>query len=347
MQGLSPIRKDAHAIRGAGSPRRRTGMKDFEVLAPGPMMPLILDQLAARFTLHRLWEAPDPAARLAAVAPRIRACAVGAHTRCDAAFMQALPALEIVANFGVGYDSVDAAWAGRHAVVVTNTPDVLTQEVADTALGLMIMTARELSASERWLRAGHWASKGPYPLTVGTLRGKSVGIIGLGRIGKAIAQRCEAFGLTLAYHGRSRQEDVPYTFHASLVEMARDVDILMAVAPGGPETFHMIDKAVLEALGPQGILINVGRGSVVDEQALIEALRRKAIFAAGLDVFEDEPHVPAELLAMDNVVLLPHVGSASVHTRQLMGQLVVDNIVSFAAGRGPLTPVAETPWPRR
>jgi lactate dehydrogenase-like 2-hydroxyacid dehydrogenase len=219
--------------------------------------------------------------------------------------------------------------------------------VADTALGLLIMTARELSASERWLRAGLWASKGPYPLTPGTLRGKTVGIVGLGRIGKAIATRCEAFGLMIAYHGRSRQADVPYRFYPSLVEMAREVDVLMVVAPGGPETLHMIDAAVLEALGPHGILINVGRGSVVDEQALITALRRKAIFAAGLDVFEDEPHVPAELLAMDRVVLLPHVGSASVHTRQLMGQLVVDNIASFAAGQGPLTPVAETPWPPR
>jgi lactate dehydrogenase-like 2-hydroxyacid dehydrogenase len=322
-------------------------VKDFEVLAPSQMMPLILDQLASRVTLHRLWEAADPAGYLATVAPRIRGCVVGAHMRCDAAFMRGLPALEIVANFGVGYDSVDARWAGEHTIVVTNTPDVLTEEVADTALGLMIMTARELSASERWLRAGHWASKGAFPLTHGTLRGKSVGIVGLGRIGKAIAQRCEAFGLKLAYHGRSRQADAPYRFYAALVEMAREVDILMAVAPGGPETFHMIDATVLEALGPQGILINVGRGSVVDEQALIAALRRKTIFAAGLDVFEDEPHVPPELLAMENVVLLPHVGSASVHTRQLMGQLVVDNITSFAAGRGPLTPVAETPWPPR
>jgi lactate dehydrogenase-like 2-hydroxyacid dehydrogenase len=320
-------------------------VKDFEVLAPSPMMPLILDQLAAGVTLHRLWEAADPAGYLATVAPRIRACVVGAHVRCDAALMQGLPALEIVANFGVGYDSVDARWAGEHTVIVTNTPDVLTQEVADTALGLLIMTVRELSASERWLRAGLWASKGAFPLTHGTLRGKSVGIVGLGRIGKAIATRCDAFGLTIAYHGRREQADMPYRFYPSLVEMACDVDVLMAVAPGGPETFHMIDAAVLEALGPQGILINVGRGSVVDEKALIEALRAKAIFTAGLDVFEDEPHVPAELIAMDNIVLLPHVGSASRHTRQLMGQLVVDNIMSWAQGKGPLTPVAETPWP--
>jgi lactate dehydrogenase-like 2-hydroxyacid dehydrogenase len=322
----------------------RTDVKTIDVLATGTMMPLIMEQLESTFTLHRL---PAPAERdafLAAVGPRIRAVATGGHARMDAATMGRLPRLEIVANFGVGYDSVDAAWAGQNGVLVTNTPDVLTDEVADTALGLLLMTVRELSASERYLRAGHWTGKGPYPLTHGTLRGKSVGILALGRIGKAIARRCEAFGLTISYHGRSAQKDVPYRYYASLVEMAKDVDILISVAPGGPETHHIIDASVLAALGPQGVLINIGRGSVVDEPALIKALQDKTIATAGLDVFEHEPKVPAELIAMDHIVLLPHVGSGSHHTRRLMGQLVVDNVVSWFAGKGPLTPVAETPW---
>jgi lactate dehydrogenase-like 2-hydroxyacid dehydrogenase len=230
---------------------------------------------------------------------------------------------------------------------VTNTPDVLSDEVADTCLGLLLMTVRELPQAERWLREGHWVGKGNYPLTHGTLRGRTVGILALGRIGKAIAKRCEAFGLEIAYHGRRRQEDVPYRYYDSLVGMARDVDILISVAPGGPETYHVVDAEVLAALGPQGTFINIGRGSVVDEGALVQALKNRTIMAAGLDVFENEPHVPAELIALDNAVLLPHVGSGSHHTRRLMGQLVVDNIASWFAGKGPLTPVAETPWPRK
>lgn len=321
-------------------------MKTIEVLATGTMMPMIMEQLEATFTFHRLPAVQDRDAFMAAVGPRIRAVATGGHAKMDDAFMRLLPKLEIVANFGVGYDSVDAAWAGQHGILVTNTPDVLTEEVADTALGLLLMTVRELSAAERWLRAGQWVGKGPFPLTAHTLRGRSVGILALGRIGKAIAKRCEAFGLTIAYHGRSEQKGVPYRYYANLAEMARNVDILISVAPGGPDTFHIIDAEVLRALGPQGILINIGRGSVVDEPALIRALKDRTIASAGLDVFENEPKVPEELLAMDHIVLLPHVGSGSQHTRRLMGQLVVDNIVSWFSGKGPITPVAETPWPR-
>jgi lactate dehydrogenase-like 2-hydroxyacid dehydrogenase len=333
--------------RAAGSPPEENPVKDFEVLIPAPMLPSAMEALSEQFTAHRLFEASDRDALLREVAPRIRACAIGSHFRCDGPFMQGLPRLEIVANFGVGYDSVDAVWAGQHGIVVTNTPDVLTEEVADTALGLLLMTVRELPQSERWLRAGHWTAKGPYPLTRSTMRGKTIGIVGLGRIGKAIAKRCEAFGLEIAYYGRNRQADVPYRYVDSLEGLAHEVDILMVVAPGTAETYRMIDAKVLRALGPDGILVNIGRGTVVDEPALVEALRKGEIFAAGLDVFEHEPKVPAELIAMDNVVLLPHVGSGSRHTRRLMGELVVDNIRSWAEGRGPLTPVAETPWPRR
>jgi lactate dehydrogenase-like 2-hydroxyacid dehydrogenase len=259
--------------------------------------------------------------------------------------MDKLPKLEIIANFGVGYDTIDAAEAGRRGIIVTNTPDVLTEEVADLAIGLLLATIRQLPQVDRYLRAGKWLEK-PYPLTA-TLRDRKVGILGLGRIGKAVAKRLEAFGLEIGYHGRSAQKDVPYRFYPSLVEMAKDADVLMCVAPGGTETKGMVNAEVMRALGPDGVLINVGRGSVVDERALIEALRNKEILTAGLDVFEDEPRVPKELIEIEHAVLLPHVGSASVHTRNAMGQLVVDNLSSWFAGRGPLTPVAETPWTGR
>jgi len=315
-----------------------------EILMPKPMMPLIMDGLKATGRLHCLWEKSDPDAFIMENASKIGAIATGGHIKVDGAYMSQFPNLKIVSNFGVGYDTVDAAWAGQHGIIVSNTPDVLTEEVADTALGLLIMTMRELSQSERYLRDGLWASKGPYPLTHNTLRGKTVGILALGRIGKAIATRCEAFGLKIVYHGRSQQKDVTYPYYPTLVGMAKDVDILLSVAPGGAATFHTINAEVLAALGPKGVLINIGRGSVVDEKALIKALKDKVIFSAGLDVFEDEPHVPSELIAMDHVVLLPHVGSASHHTRNLMGQLVVDNILAFQGGKAPVTPVAETPF---
>ncbi|MCC7047858.1 MAG: 2-hydroxyacid dehydrogenase [Alphaproteobacteria bacterium] len=310
------------------------------------MMPLIMDGVAAAFTAHRPWEAKDRDAFLREVGPRIRGIAAGgSHARIDGAFMDRFPKLEIIANFGVGYDNIDAAEAGRRKVIVTNTPDVLTDEVADLALGLLLSTIRQLPQAERHLRAGKWLEKN-FPLTT-TLRGRKVGILGLGRIGKAVAQRVAAFDVPVAYHGRNKQADVPYRYYASLNEMAKDVDVLIVVTPGGAGTRNLVNAEVLRNLGPNGILVNVARGSVVDEPALIQALRDKTILSAGLDVFVDEPRVPAELIAMDHVVLLPHVGSASVHTRNAMGQLVVDNLTAWFAGKGPKTPVAETPWQRR
>ncbi|NBN65374.1 2-hydroxyacid dehydrogenase [Microvirga tunisiensis] len=315
-----------------------------DILVPAPMREMILDGLAPHFTLHRLYEAEDRDAMLAAVADRIRGIAISFRP-VDKALVDRLPKLEIVANFGVGYDNVDAAYCGTKGVIVTNTPDVLTDEVADTAIALMIMTVRELPAAERWLREGRWKSQGPFPLTRGTLRGRTLGILGLGRIGKAIATRAEAFGMAIHYHNRSRQADVPYTYHPSLVSLAEAVDTLMLVAPGGEETRHMVGERVLEALGPEGVLINIGRGSVVNEAALAAALRQGTILAAGLDVFENEPQVPQALLDLPNAVLLPHVGSASVATRNAMGQLVVDNLVGWFRDGRVLTPVAETPVP--
>jgi lactate dehydrogenase-like 2-hydroxyacid dehydrogenase len=272
--------------------------------------------------------------------PEVRGIAVsGGHTRIDAAFVERLPKLEIVSSFGVGYDHIDAAALAKRGIVVTHTPDVLTGEVADLALGLLIATVRQLPQVDRYLRAGKWLER-PYPLTA-TLRGRKVGILGLGRIGKAIARRLEACDLEIEYHGRKPQSDVRYRYHSTLLGLAQSCDVLMVVASGGAETRHIVNQDVLEALGPDGIVINVGRGTVIDEAALVAALRDKKILSAGLDVFEDEPRVPAELIAMEHVVLLPHVGSASVHTRNAMGQLVVDNLVSWFGGKGAVTPVPE------
>jgi lactate dehydrogenase-like 2-hydroxyacid dehydrogenase len=256
-------------------------------------------------------------------------------------FMARFPGLKQVSSFGVGYDSVDAAAAARRAIVVTNTPDVLNEEVADTALGLILCTMREFPRADAYLRAGKWLEK-PYPLT-GTLRDRRVGILGLGRIGRAIARRLEAFGVPVVYHGRSAQPDVSYRYYASLTAMARDVNMIVVVAPGGAATHRIVNAGVLAALGPDGVLINVGRGSVVDEQALVAALSSGTIRAAGLDVFEDEPRVPQALIDMPQAVLFPHVGSGSHHTRAAMAQLMIDNLLAFAAGRKALTPVPETP----
>jgi lactate dehydrogenase-like 2-hydroxyacid dehydrogenase len=315
------------------------------LLNTGPMMDLIEQGVAADFEVHRLHLARDREVLLARVAPTIRAVCTGSHTgvRTDAALMARLPNLKIIGNFGVGYDTIDIPVAASRGIVITNTPDVLTEEVADTTLGLLLATVRELSNAERWLREGRWAREGDYRLTA-SLRDRSVGIAGFGRIGKAVARRLEAFGLPVSYFGRKPQAGVGYRYYADLVAMARDVDTLILLIPGGPATENLVGRAVLEALGPRGILINMARGSVVDEAALIAALHSRTILRAGLDVFIGEPNINPELMRLDNVTLLPHVGSASVHTRSAMGQLVVDNLKAFAAGKPPLTPVPETPF---
>ncbi len=314
------------------------------LLMTGPMMPLIETGLAPVYTVHRLWQADDREALLARVGPEIEAVCTGGHTgvKTDAAMIARLPKLRVIANFGVGYDSIDAPAAAARGIVVTNTPDVLTEEVADTALGLLLMTVRELSKAENHLRGGHWGEKGDYRLTPGSLRDRSVGIAGLGRIGKAIARRCEAFGLPVSYYGRSKQQGVTYPHYATLTELAKAVDTLIVVTPGGPETNKMVNAEVLAALGPRGVVINVARGSVIDEAALISALRERRIEAAGLDVFVNEPKLSPEFLSLDNVVLTPHVGSGSQYTRNLMAQLVVDNLLAYAERQPPLTPVTET-----
>jgi lactate dehydrogenase-like 2-hydroxyacid dehydrogenase len=320
-------------------------MKSISVLIQTPTMPLIMEGIDKAFTLHKLWEQKDEATFIKAHGGSIRAIAGGFKKKLDGAYLKQFPKVEFVSNFGVGYDGVDAAWCGQNGILVSNTPNVLTDEVADLAIGLLLSTIRQLPQSDAFLRRGEWL-KGNYPLTT-TLRDRKIGILALGRIGKAVAKRLEGFGVEIAYHGRSPQADVPYTYHKTLVGMAKAVDVLLSIAPGGPDTHHIINAEVLKALGPDGILINVGRGTVVDEQALIKALADKTILTAGLDVFEDEPRVPQALIDMPHVVLLPHVGSASHHTRKLMGQLVVDNLTSWFSGKGPITPVPETPWKKK
>lgn len=321
-------------------------MSKIEILAAGDLPAKSAEALEARFACHRAHSDDEVQAIVAVAGNRIRGVARGGHFNVDRSLVDRLPSLEIIANFGVGYDGIDLARCAERNIIVTNTPDVLTEEVADTALGLLLMTVRELSAAERHLRAGKWAREGNYRLTPATLRDRTAGIAGLGRIGLAIARRLDAMKVPVVYHARRQRTDLPYRYYADLHAMAEAVDTLIIVLPSTAETKGLVDARVLRALGPNGILINIGRGSVVDEPALIEALRTGVIRAAGLDVFVDEPNVPEALIALDNAVLLPHVGSASVFTRNAMGQLMVDNLVSwFEAGR-PLTPVPETPWPR-
>jgi lactate dehydrogenase-like 2-hydroxyacid dehydrogenase len=283
---------------------------------------------------------PDPALIDETIRATVRG--VASFAGFNATLIDGLPKLEIIALFGVGYDMVSAAYAGTRHVMVTNTPDVLTEEVADTAVGLLINTIRELPRAETWLRTGRWARDGVYRLSPLTLRDRSIGIHGLGRIGLAIARRLEAFGLPVAYHNRRPVPGVGYRYYPTLLELAAAVDTLISVVPGGPATEKVVNAAVLAALGTNGVFVNIGRGNTVDEPALAEALSNGTIAAAGLDVYADEPNVPQALLDAPNATLLPHVGSASAATRRAMADLVVDNLAAwFATGR-PLTPVPET-----
>jgi lactate dehydrogenase-like 2-hydroxyacid dehydrogenase len=315
-----------------------------DVLLVGARKPVLINGLEPKVNLHDYLGAKDKDALVASIADKVRAIAI-AYTanKVDAAFMQKFPKLEQISSFGVGYDHIDAKWAGEHGIIVTNTPEVLNEEVADTALGLLLCTVREFPQAERYVRAGKWVNA-QYPLSKATLRNRKVGIVGMGRIGKAIAKRIDAFGVPVVYHSRNPQS-VDYQYYPNLIDMARDVDTLMVIVPGGAATKNLINADVLKALGPNGIVINMARGSVIDEPALIEALKNKTIYSAGLDVFVNEPEVPKELLEMDNIVLFPHLGSSTEVTRAAMDQLVVDNILAWAAGKAPLTPVPETPYP--
>jgi len=307
-----------------------------DVLLVGQLMPHIIEALDAAYRVHALYKADDRNAFLGEVGGSIRGIAT--FGQADRSIMDACPNLEIISSFGVGYDGIDAQYAKSRNIIVCNTPGVLDDEVANTAIALLLATTRSIVAYDRYLRDGCWVAKGDPPLTRG-LAGKTIGILGLGRIGATIAQKLAVFHCNIVYHARNRRADQPYRYFADLVEMASASDVVIVITPGGAATHNIVNRAVLDALGRHGTLINVSRGSVVDEEALVAALAEGRLGAAGLDVFANEPHVPEALIGMDNVVLLPHQGSATVETRRAMGDLVVDNLAAHFAGKPPLTPV--------
>ena len=309
-----------------------------DVLSVANLPPFLTEPLHAAYTLHQRLHETDPAA-FAKVAPHIRAIAASGESKVGAALMDRLPALEIISVMGVGYDGIDVAAAKARGVVVTHTPGVLNDDVADLAIALMLAWARQVVRADRAVRAGQWPN-GPLPLGR-KVSGARLGIVGMGRIGQAIAQRATAFGMTIAYTARSARADVAHRYLPSAAALAAESDFLVVITPGGAGTRKLIDAAVLTALGPQGCVINVARGSVIDEAALIEALRAGTIAGAALDVFEDEPNVPQALREMDNVVLTPHIGSATAQTRRAMADLAFANLNAQLTGQPLSTPVPE------
>lgn len=301
-----------------------------DILLLQAMLPALDQRLESLFTAHRLYAAPDRETFLATVAPRIRGVITGGALGIVNALMDTLPALEIIAIHGVGTDAVDLAHARERGVCVTNTPGVLTADVADLALGLIIATLRGIPSADHYVRAGHWGSQ-PLPLAR-RVSGQRVGILGLGQIGEAIARRLTAFDCTVKYHSRHPHADVPYEYCADAVSLAEAVDVLV-LAASADQGQALVTREVLDALGPQGFFINIARGRLADEAALVEALQTRRIAGAGLDVFADEPKVPPALLALDNVVLQPHRGSATTETRLQMGSMVLDNLEACLAGR--------------
>ena len=313
-------------------------MNDVDILVTAPLPPFLYDPLKADYRTHDHAAAQDPQALLAAKGAVVRGLVQGGGTAAPTKLLDALPRLEIISVFGVGYDGVPIDYCRARGIKVTNTPDVLTDDVADIAVALVMMTSRGLVRLNRFVHAGEWPKRGP-ELT-SKLSGKRVGILGLGRIGKAIATRLSAMGLSIAYTGRKPQ-DVPYTFVPDLRALAEAVDFLVIACPGGPATRNLVDAGVLAALGSKGTLVNIARGSIVDEPALVTALQKGVIKGAGLDVFADEPNIPSALLGMDNVVLLPHVGSATKETRKAMGDLCKANLDAWFGEHRTLTLIPE------
>jgi lactate dehydrogenase-like 2-hydroxyacid dehydrogenase len=310
----------------------------IDVLAVSKLSPLYTGPLQQAFALHERLHEDDPSV-FAAVAPRVRAIAASGESRVPASLIEQLPALEVISVMGVGYDGVEVGAAKARGVTVTHTPDVLNDDVADLAVGLMLCAARQLPQADRYVREGRWLG-GPMPLAR-KMSGARLGLVGMGRIGKAIAQRVLAFGMTIAYTARSAKPELPYRFFATAAALAAESDFLVVITPGGEGTRKLIDADVLAALGAEGILVNVARGSVVDEAALISALERGVIGGAALDVFEDEPRVPERLIALPQVVLAPHIGSATLATRQAMADLAFENLRLHFAGQAVKTPVPE------
>ncbi|MCV7103315.1 2-hydroxyacid dehydrogenase [Mycobacterium palustre] len=320
-----------------------TGAKTDAVLRIGNLEPTFAAELAARYDIPALPDGPQRAAFLAEHAADVRVVVTSGHPGVDATTIAALPNLEAIVNSGAGVDAIDVEAAKRRGIGVSNTPDVLSDTVADTALGLILMTLRRFGAADRYVREGRWARDGQFPYAR-DVSGLQVGILGLGRIGSAIATRLLGFDCAIAYHNRHRIDGSPYRYAQSPAELAESVDVLVVATTGDHRNHKLVDRAVLEALGPDGYLINIARGSVVDQEALVELLAGGALAGAGLDVFVDEPHVPAELLALDNVVLFPHIGSATARTRRAMALLAIRNLDSYLDSGELVTPVVR---PRR
>lgn len=308
-----------------------------EIVQTTPMPPAIQQALDRDYTVHRLWEAKDRDALLKEVAPRIRGMVTSGGVGAQPPLIEALPKLEVISSFGVGYDSIDIDCAKRRGVIVTNTPDVLTDDVADTAMALLLAMMRRIPQGDQFVRQGRWP-KDKFPLT-DKLGGKVMGVLGLGRIGQAIARRAEPFNVEIRYFGPRKKAGIAWRYYDDLVAMAKDVDILMIACPGGKETEKLVNAAVIAALGPKGYVVNIARGSVVEEPALVTALVEGKLAGAGLDVFADEPNVPEALWTLDSVTLAPHVGSATHATRQAMGDLVLKNLAAHFAGQPVLTKV--------
>ena len=302
-----------------------------EIIVVGKIFDVTQSKLDREFTCHKLYEAADRNAFLKQHAAAVRGLATFGASGADAALMDALPKLEIISNFGVGVDAIDLKAAKQRKILVTNTPDVLNECVADTAMALVLNTLRRMPQSEVYLRSGYWATRGAFPLST-SLGGKTLGVLGLGRIGEAIAKRAQAFGMKIRYHNRSRKP-VAYPYDADAVALAKNSDVLMVATPGGAETSKLVGAKVLDALGPKGFLVNISRGSVVDEPVLLRYLREGRIAGAGLDVFEGEPKISPEWFGVENAVLFPHVGSATLETRTAMGDLQVENLRLHFAGK--------------
>ncbi len=307
------------------------------IVITSPMYPPTLDALDAKFITHRLWQASDRASFLAPLANSVTAIATMGETGASAELMDALPKAKIIASNSVGVDAIDLAAAKARGIAVTNTPGVLTDCVADLGMALTLAVARRVAEGDRYVRSGQWPKSA---MGFGTkLGGKTMGIVGMGRIGQALAQRAAAFGMTIVYHSRHKKPELSFRYYDDLAAMATASDVLALVIPGGAATRHLVDANILAALGKTGFLVNIARGSVVDEAALVKALHDGVIAGAGLDVFADEPRVPEALFAMDNVVLQPHQASATHETRTAMGQLMIDNLQAHFAGTPLLTPV--------
>ncbi len=308
------------------------------ILQVGPLDGEIDAELQARYEVLRLWEQPGGIAALAGRADGITAVVTSVRHGCSAELIEQLPALRAVCSWGVGYETLDVGAAQARGIVVSNTPEVLDDCVADLAWALLLGAARRTASADRYVKTGQWRTLGAFPLST-RVSGKRLGILGLGRIGEAIARRGGGFDMDVRYHNRRERVGVPYRYERSLVELARWADFLVVACEGGPTTRHLVSEAVIDALGPGGILVNIARGTVIDQPAMVHALRQGRLGGAGLDVLEHEPAVPAELMTMEQVALTPHVGSATRETRRAMGRLVLDNLASFMAGRGLLTPV--------